>query len=131
MSTNTLPLPASHFIPLSQAVEMTARYRLEIENILAQEYRNRDILAISETFSRDAFDALLAVPGCAGLRMYYGMDETLKVHAIIVAINDQNQDLLPAAPLAGNNAVEDGDPPILEEGQRCPPLCPIGSPLNQ
>ena len=131
MSTNTLPLPSSHFISLQQAIEMTARYRSEMENILAHEYRSSDILAISETFSRDAFDELLAVPGCAGLRMYYGMDETFKVHAIIVAVNAQNQDLLPAALPSGTNTTEDGDPPILEEGQRCPPLCPIGSPLNQ
>ncbi len=75
---------------------MTARYRTEREIILAEKYRDQDISAVSETFNRDAFDALLAIEGCAGLRIYYSMDEALKVHPIIVAVNEANKDILPA-----------------------------------
>ena len=131
MSTNTIPLPGSHFISLPLAIAMTAKYRTEMENILAEEYRDQGILAISETFNRDAFDALLALEGCAGLRIYYGMDEALEVHAIIVAINDANEDILPPATQTEANTPLDEDGYIVEEGQRCPPLCPIGSPLSE
>lgn len=124
-TTNKLPTgPQS--ISLQTASEMTARYRKNKEAILAPSARGQDILCDSETFNRQAIDRLLALTGCEGLRIYYGMDETLKVHAIIVGVNDANEDML-------NNtaatAPED-DTSITEEGQRCPPLCAPASPLN-
>ena len=72
-ATNTLPTgPQS--ISLDTAVEMTTRFRSEKEAILAPAYQGRDILCNSETFNRAAIDRLLALDGCEGLRIYYGMD---------------------------------------------------------
>lgn len=123
--TNSLPAANSHFISLGTAIEMTALYRSDKEAILATGFQNQNILPNSETFNRDALDTLLAKEGCAGLRIYYGMDENLKVHAIIVAVNEDNEDMLPS----GNSLIENGED-IVEEGQRCPDLCPPPSPLN-
>lgn len=123
--TNTLPGPNAHFITLNNAVEMTGRYRSDKEAILATAYQNQNILPNSETFNRNAFDTLLATEGCAGIRIYYGMDENLKLHAILVAVNEDNEDLLPQ-----QNSLTVTDPPIVEEGQRCPDLCPPPSELN-
>ena len=123
--TNSLPPANAHFISLNQAIDMTTLYRSDKEAILATAYQNQNILPDSETFNRNAFDTLLAKEGCAGLRIYYGMDENLKVHALIVAVYEDNEDILPA--LASATVIDED---IVEEGQRCPDLCPPPSPLN-
>jgi hypothetical protein len=130
MSNSNTPLPTnSHFIPLDQAIAMTTTYRNNREIVLSPDYRGKDILPLSETFNRAAFDKLLASTGCEGLRIYYGMDQNLQIHAVIVAVNADNQDILP--PSATSTTVEgSGDDVIVEEGQRCPPICPDPSPLN-
>jgi hypothetical protein len=109
----------SKLIPLQQAVEMTTRYRQEKENILDPSNRNKGILSLSETFDRADFDTILAQKGCVSLRIYYGMDDSLTMTAIIVGVNDKNEDILPA-----------GQESITEETVKCPPYCPPGSPLN-
>ena len=130
MSNSNTPLPTnSHFIPLDQAVAMTTSYRNNRENVLSPGYKGKDILPLSETFNRAAFDTLLATPGCEGLRIYYGMDQDLQQHAIIVAVDANNQDLLPSS-ATGDTSAGSGDDVIVEEGQRCPPICPDPSPLN-
>jgi hypothetical protein len=117
----------SQFISLQQAVAMTTLYRQEKENILAVPFKGQNILARSETFDREVFDTLLAKTGCVALRIYYGMDADLKVHAIIVAVNDKNEDMLPTT---GASMTEDGDDDIAEQGKRCPDDCPPPSDLN-
>ncbi len=116
----------NHFITLQEAIDMTTLYRQESENILKPAYQHQNILARSEAFDRAAFDTLLAKNGCAGLRIYYGMDAQLKVHAIIVATDANGNDILPAATVAA----EDGEDDIVERGIRCPDICPTDSPLN-
>jgi len=129
MNSNT-PLPVnSHVIPLDQANLMTAIYRENRELILAQQYQGQDILPLSETFNRQAFDRLLSTAGCAGIRIYYGMDSDQRLHAVIVAVNESNEDLLPVS-ADQSTLSETDDPVIIEEGQRCPPICPEKSSLN-
>jgi hypothetical protein len=122
--TNTLPTAPDQFISLEPAIEMTARYREKRETILAAVYKGKNILALSETFSKEAVTTLLAVDDCAAVRIYYGMDETDKVHAILVPVNAANEDILPQV------SILEDDPVILEQGQRCPPTCPPPSDLN-
>ncbi|AHF18113.1 hypothetical protein [Niabella soli] len=114
-----------HEIPLTEAAAMTYRYRQNMETILAPDFQNKDLLPLSETFDRAAIDALLAQPGCAALRIYYGMDTELKLHAVLVGSDASNKDILPAA--AGT--LDDGE--VVDAGIRCPPQCPDPSPLNQ
>ncbi|HMJ48488.1 MAG TPA: hypothetical protein VK498_14240, partial [Ferruginibacter sp.] len=98
--------------------EMTALYRDDKETILATTYQNQGILPNSETFDADAVYAILDQEGCKSMRIYYGMNEDHKVHAIIVGVNEENEDMLPAEPV------------ILEESIRCPTNCPPSSSLN-
>jgi len=116
-----LPPEGNHFISLTQAKEMTALYRAQKENILAPEYQDKDILLICETFTRDAFDALLAESDAAGIRIYFGMNTQLQVRVIAVAVNEKGQDILPDE----KNADAAGGDKIVEEGQTCPPVCPV------
>jgi hypothetical protein len=124
--TKTLPTN-DYLISLQKAIEMTTRYRQDKETVLAQEYKGQNILPNSETFNRAAIEKLLAETSCAAIRIYYGMDETLKSHAILVGVNELNEDILPSS---SSNNLTGSDEPILEEGQRCPDICPPKSPLN-
>ncbi len=117
-----IPPPDSHYISLDQFLEMKAVYAANVITILAPEYQGKNILAIAELFNVEAVNAVAAVEGCAAIRVYYGMDAELKVHAMMVAVDRDSQDILPSG--GGLIFVRDGGPPIIEEGQRCPPFCP-------
>lgn len=120
----------NHFITLQKAKEWIRNFREQKQKVLSPEFSERNILPDSETFNREAIDRLLAQQGCAGIRVYYGMDEALNVHAILVGVNEKNEDMLPAAATteaALANATE--DPVIVEESIRCPPNCPPDSGL--
>jgi len=116
----------SNFISLEKAIEMTTLYRSQMDTILADEYKGQDILVKSEVYARQQIYKLLAKPGCSQLRLYYGMDQDLKVHTLLVGVNERGEDMIGISPEGENYASED----IIEEAERCPPSCPPSSPLN-
>jgi hypothetical protein len=111
-------MPHNHSITLQEAIDMTKRYRENMNNIVKSEYTN--LLPLSETFDKAAFEQLTQETGCVSIRCYLGMDKDLIVRMIFVGVDDKNQDILP--PTAGSA--------IMEFGDHCPPVCPGGSPLN-
>ena len=113
-------------INLSQAIDMTTRYRANKESILKTEYQGQNILCISEKFEGSSVQSLIGQEDCVGVRTYFGMDESMKVHVIMVGVNSENEDMLPAESMLE----EDPEGIILEEGIRCPPQCPPYSALN-
>jgi hypothetical protein len=117
----------SNFITLEKAKQMTALYRQEMNNVLADPFKGKNILVFSETFDREAFDALLAEDDCTFIRIYYGMSEDLKIHAIGVGVNSKNEDILPAEGIAAAEskvASLTAQAVIIEQAQRCPDSCP-------
>jgi hypothetical protein len=116
----------NQFISLDEAIKMTELYRREKQNILKDEYKGKDLLSISETFDGTTFLTILAKPGCKNLRIYYGMTADLKIHAIIVGVNEKNEDLLPET----QSTIVTTENVLGEQGILCPPLCPPSSPLN-
>lgn len=124
MLTPSSPLNP-HAISLQLAAEMTLRYRQNRTTVVAPTLAGQDVLPLSETFSAIAVQGLLSNPACTAIRIYYGMDVSLKVHAILVGVNINNEDILPPA----TDEEEDGK--ILEDSLRCPPVCPPPSPLNE
>lgn len=117
----------SHFITLAKAIELTTRFRSKKELILKTEYQSQGILFSSETFNRAAIESLLNQPGCVSVRHYLGMDEDLKVRLVMVGVDSEGNDILPS--VQNNNAQGTvGD--IVEDGQRCPDICPPDGPLN-
>ncbi len=108
---------------------MTQRYRANKELILDSGFRNKNILSLSETFNRAEIEELLSKPGCTAIRIYYGMDEDKKVHAILVASDANNADIL--GPTNSATTEDEEDDWIVETGIRCPVVCPEDSPLNE
>ena len=121
----------NQFIPLDQARQMTALYRAQKEGILSSVFRGHDLLSICETFDAQALLSVLNTPGCASLRIYFGMNDDFKVHAILVGVNENDEDMLPQtlsnSLRASSNGTTTG---IIENGIVCPPTCPPSSPLN-
>ena len=109
----------SQFISLTEAIKMTSSYRQNRNDILKSEYQERNILCISETIERSEIEELMHQQGCVKLRIYYGMDDDLLVHAVIVGVDGADKDILPV-----------GEEMILERNARCPDDCPPASPLN-
>ncbi len=117
-----------HIITLEAAIQMTTLYRQEKETILSEEFKGQDILPLSETVDRSAIEALLKRPDCTALRIYYGMSPDKKIHAVMVGVNSEDEDL---SPDSTSSAESEDEPVIVEETLRCPPFCPKDSPLNQ
>ena len=126
----------SHKITLGRAKQMTRRYREYKDEILKPEFSGRDILANSDTISREALERLLAQPGCVAMRIYYGMNDQMHIKPILVGVNENNEDMLrvQAAPTIGSistlstASIEPITPTetegeILDEMTRCPPGC--------
>jgi hypothetical protein len=115
-----------HSISLDQAKKMTGHFRKEREKVIKPEFKGKKMLPTCETFEREGFDKLLQQPGCVSVRIYLGMDEEKQVKIIIVGVNEQGEDILPN--LTEKSTSDYGV--ILEEGARCPDLCPPSSTLN-
>lgn len=115
------------FLSLSEASAMTARFREHRESILKEQYQGQDLLPLCETFAKADVETLLHRSGCEKLRCYCGMDEENKLHFLLVGVNAANEDILSPD---GTAIGEGDDGPVLEKGVRCPPDCPVPSPLN-
>jgi hypothetical protein len=126
----TITVPAnSHSITSADAIAMTTRYRANRDSVLQTAYQNLDLLALSDTLNKEALRRLMDDEECKGFRIYYGMDEDLKVHPIIVGVDADNEDMLPA--LESFSSTVEPDYTITDDTQRCPPMCPPPSYLNQ
>jgi hypothetical protein len=148
MANNTIP-SKQHSISLERAKEMTRRFREQKDSVLNREVLGKDILPTCETFNKDAFMPFFENPAVKAIRIYYGMSEGLQIHAIIVGVNEKNEDMLPLQEMASTetttnitdgvttdliasttNTTDPKDPnPIIEDADRCPPTCPRPSPL--
>lgn len=108
----------SKFISLSEAKKMISLYQNEQENILKDGFQNKQILATSELIDKEKLEKILKIPGCNNIRIYYGMDSTLKIHSILVAVDEKGQDIILQTE---NNYQNEED--ILNDSVRCPPFC--------
>jgi hypothetical protein len=113
-----------NLITLEEGAVMTALYRAEMENVIAPEYKDMGILPICESFDRTAFDSLLALGNCTGVRIYCGMDTNLQIKFVVCGVGENNEDVyIPASP--GSQEFK-----VIDQGMRCPDICPPESELN-
>lgn len=111
----------SHFISLQDAIDETTLFRANRTSVVKTEYQSDNILPICETFTKGAFVSVFSRTDVVGVRIYYGMSEDLKVHAIIVGVDSNGADILPE---------NEQEQLIIDRGNRCPDICPATSPLN-
>lgn len=78
---------------------MTGRHRSHREMILEPSLRDKDILPLSETFGRQSVEDLLNQYDCEALRIYYAMDQDQRIHAVLVGVGPDGNDLIPEAGL--------------------------------
>jgi hypothetical protein len=74
----------------------------------------------------DIITAITGVTGYAGFRIYYGMDADKKVHAMLIAIDINGNDILPSdasVKFVPGSSMSGGGGVAGEEAQRCPPTC--------
>ena len=115
-----------HFISLDKAKKMIGHFRHKKEHLLKDEFKGKHLLPTCLTYERAAFDALLKQPGCAHVRLYFGMDENAQVKIIAVGVNEKGEDMVTASTFSTTG--ETGE--IVDEGVRCPTECPPTSPLT-
>ena len=107
----------SHFITLREAQQLTRTFKAQQDLILDPAHRGKKILPTCESFDRAAIDALLAKPGCNEIRIYYGMDNDLKLHAILVGVDANGDHMVPMS-------ADEPNTQLVEMSKRCPDSCP-------
>lgn len=102
-------------IPLPTAKQWTENYKKTIQ---PGEIR-------AHYFGGDVFQRLLSEDGSVGIRAYYAIDQTGMKQLILVAVNENGNDLLPSegsVAAAGNGGNE---PVIIDGSYPCPTYCSI------
>lgn len=100
------PTPGSHNISLNEAADMTRRFRESVPSgsIIGGLFNAADIRRI------------LDQPDCAGLRYYYGLNDTGTPVIVLVGVTSDNKDLF------------EGE--LAEMSNLCPTFCSDANPLN-
>lgn len=134
---STLEVKTEQFITVAKAKKLIGKFKKEKDKIVKDEFKGKHLLPDSETFDRSAFEALLKIKECKSLRVYFGMEDDDKVSLVVVAVDENGNDILtPIALNDANMATMESETevsltdPIVENGVKCPPTCPIESPLN-
>ena len=101
-----------------------ADYRIEqnVAEELTQNWRNNNPLDELKAFSlsREAIEAILAVPNVANLKIYFGKDDNGTVKLVYTGSDANGKDIL------SNNRVSN----IYDVAKPCPTYCDPTSPLN-
>lgn len=102
-----MPFPPKqdHRISLADAAALTKAHRANAGKEIK-----------GEMWPRDVFEALLAQPGAAGIRIYHGRGTDGAKHLVMVSVDSTGADMTSGT--------------IMEQGMPCPPWCDAASPLQ-
>lgn len=84
----------NHVISLDQGRNMTQTFAGMRENMLAPEFRGRNVLPLYETFNLKAIDTLLCQQKAVGFRIYMAMDAQQKVRFVLVGVDGDGKDIM-------------------------------------
>ena len=96
-------------------------------------YRNQNPGGVKgHCISAAILNDILAQPGCAGVRAYYGLDDNGAPKLILVGYDANENDILSGPSVAARGAVdeESSSTQIATTLPPCPPCCSIDNPLN-
>lgn len=141
-----------HVISLATAIRWTTDFRNTVDtfNQKCPGFKDSFQMGYSEAFNKDSYRLLLHQKDslgrpAAGIRIYYGLSkEDGKVRFIMVPYDVDGRDILKHLISVDEKPTTGGDTQkkakalttdassaqALEDGIRCPPLCPPGTPLN-
>lgn len=120
------PPPRKHRISLAVAKSMTRRWREKAPKDATRAF----------CFPRSCYDAVLAQPGCEGIRSYLCAHEDGSTNLILVGVDANMNDILhaPATKSAestnGSGDGEGDDAVIMQDSFPCPVMCSGGDSLN-
>lgn len=102
--------------------KLKSDYAQKKNSILKDSYQATDTLPTFEIFERASLEQILALNGCVGVRMYYGMDEAMEVQLIAVGVDENGKDIQSTSNSLDKTNVDD---PIIAFSSvlRCPPYC--------
>jgi hypothetical protein len=140
-----------HVITLSTAIKFTTDFRNSVDsfNQKCPGFKDSFQMGYAEAFNSDSYRLLLHQKDslgrpAAGIRIYYGLSrDDGKFRLIMVPYDVNGNDILKhligteekpvpgVTPKKAEALTPDaGGAQALEEGQRCPPICPPHTPLN-
>jgi hypothetical protein len=129
-----LKVKTDQFISLDKAKQLLGKFKKDKDKVLKDEFKGKNILPYSETFELGPIKTLMDLPNCAGLRIYFGMEEDDNVSLVIVGVDQDGADILEPVTLSAlsleGGTEEVTTDPIVENGTKCPPTCPVTSTLN-
>ncbi len=128
-----LEIKTDQFISLDKAKKLLGKFKKDKDKVLKDEFKGKNILPDSETFEWAPINTLMNLPKCTGLRIYFGMEEDDKVSLVIVGVDENGMDILDPIALNTTSLASDSTvmtDPIVENGTKCPPVCPVNSSLN-
>lgn len=105
-------------VNLTTGKELLDRYK-ETRPTLLQTGLSIDILTLSETFSKGDLDEIFKQNGCEKFRVYFGMNTDDTIGLVITGVDSTGRDILPP-----------GSEIIAISDSKCPPDCPLPSPIN-
>lgn len=102
--------------------KLKSDYAQKKNSILKESYQATDTLPTFEIFDRASLEQILALEGCVGVRMYYGMDENMEVQLVAVGVDEngkdvQSSDIKTATVLSEESII------AFSSVLRCPPYC--------
>ena len=102
--------------------KLKSAYTQKKNSILKESYQATDTLPTFEIFDRASLEQILALEGCVGVRMYYGMDENMEVQLIAVGVDENGKDIQSTSNSVDKTNVDDSFM-AFSSLLRCPPDC--------
>ena len=102
--------------------ELKTQYEKNKSKILKDDLQLTDTLPTFEIFDRASMEQILALDGCVGVRMYYGMDEKMEVQLMAVGVDKYGQDIQSSIDSTDKN-IEDEPILAFTALTKCPPDC--------
>jgi hypothetical protein len=129
----------NHFIDKEEARKLISTFQEMKYELVNPKYdrfqKEYGVLPTSEAFNDKSILAVLAQPGCVGVRIHYGIKKELRdgeevplMVAVIVGVRKDGSNMWSSVAITKPASQEtttrsaDGDGVILEDSQRCPPF---------
>lgn len=108
-----------------------SKARKWVDNYKKKHSKDKNYLS-SMLFDKKIVMSMLNEDKCVSLRVYNSMDDAGNLHFVLAGADEKGNPILPKEDEYTTRTAEesaDGDPILVEDGERCPPYCPTGGDL--